>query len=192
MTAYLVLLLAVLSRVLPHAFGATGVGFTAVGGGLLFFGARRGRWQTVIAVLAMMATDYYLTTFVYNYPFHARSYVVTWLWYAAVCLVGHAMLANKQVAGKKAGPSALRVAGAVLVSSTSFFVLSNFMVWAGSAMYAHSAAGLGACYVAAIPFYANDVMSTAITVGALFGLPALAKSIAETVREAQGNQMPLA
>src|SRR5258708_20673961 len=100
MTAYLVLLLAVLSRVLPHAFGTTSVGFTAVGGGLLFFGARRSRWQTVIAVLALMATDYYLTVYAYNYPFHVRGYVVTWLWNAAVCLLGHQMLPAKPSAGK--------------------------------------------------------------------------------------------
>ena len=196
MTAYFALLLAIFSRILPHSFGTTSVGFTAVGGGLLFFGARQGsgwrRWQTVIAVLAMMATDYYLTTVVYSYPFHARGYVVTWAWYASVCMVGYGMLRDKQVDGEKTGPSMLKVAGAVLVSSTSFFILSNFMVWIGSQLYAHSAAGLGACYVAAIPFYANDVMSTAVTAGALFGLPVLAKSIAQSVREAQNNGLPLA
>ncbi|PMX56070.1 hypothetical protein C1Y13_30060, partial [Pseudomonas sp. FW305-33] len=72
-------------------------------------------------------------------------------------------------------PSAWRVAGAVLVSSTSFFLLSNLMVWATGTMYPHTAAGLGACYVAGIPFYANDAMSTALTAGAFFGLPALAR-----------------
>src|ERR1700709_2348395 len=111
MTAYLVLLVAVLSRLLPHVFHTTSVGFTAVGGGLLFFGARRSRWQTAIAVLALMATDYYLT--VYGYAFHASSYLVTWAWYAAICLMGSQLLTGK--------PSALKVGGAVLASSTSFF-----------------------------------------------------------------------
>lgn len=182
MAAYFALLIAILSRILPHAFQTTSVGFTAVGGGLLYFGARRGRWQMVPAVLLMMATDYYLTTFVYNYPFHASAYIVTWLWYAAVCLLGHGVLAQRS--------SALRVAAAVLATSTSFFVLSNFVVWAGSTMYPHTASGLVACYVAAIPFYANDLMSTAITAGAFFGLPALARSIATTLREAAHSQRP--
>lgn len=182
MAAYLAIVLAVLSRVLPYSFHTTSVGFTAVGGSLLFFGACRSRWQTIPAVLALMATDYYLTSYVFNYPFHASAYVVTWLWYAAVCLLGHQMLAGKS--------SALRVAGAVFASSTSFFVLSNFMVWAGGGLYPHTAAGLGACYVAAIPFYANDVMSTAITAGAFFGLPALARNIAASVREGLHSQRP--
>jgi hypothetical protein len=181
MSAYFALLVAVLTRILPFAFGSTGVGFTAVGGGLLYFGARRSRWQGAIAVAAMMATDFYLTTFVYRYAFHVREYVVTWVWYAAVLLLGHELLAGK--------PSALRVAGGVLATSTSFFLISNFVVWMAGTMYPHNAAGLGACYVAALPFYANDVMSTAITAGAFFGLPALARSVAETLREARGGRM---
>ena len=179
MAAYLVLLLAVLSRILPHTFHTTSVGFTAVGGGLLFFGARRGRWQTILAVLALIATDYYLTVYAYGYAFHPSSYLVTWAWYAGVCLLGYRMLHGK--------PTALRVAGAVLASSTSFFLLSNFVVWMGDGLYAHTATGLATCFIAAIPFYANDVMSTAITAGALFGLPVLAANIAESVREAQNS-----
>jgi hypothetical protein len=181
MAAYLVLLFAALSRILPHFFSTIAVGFTAVGGGLLFFGARRSRWQAAIAVLALMATDYYLTVFAYGYAWHTSAYLVTWVWYAAICLLGHQLLSGK--------PSFLRVAGGVMASATSFFILSNFAVWMGSVMYPHTAAGLGACYVAAIPFYANDVISTAITAGALFGLPALVTSIAQTMREAQGGRI---
>ncbi len=181
MVAYLVLLAAVFSRFLPHIFSTTAIGFTAVGGGLLYFGARRSRWQTIIAVLALMGADFYLTVFAYGYAWHTSAYLVTWAWYAAICLFGHQMLSGK--------PSALRVAGGVLASATSFFILSNFAVWMGSLMYPHTVAGLSACYIAAVPFYANDLISTAITAGALFGLPALATSIAETMREAQGNRI---
>ena len=90
-------------------------------------------------------------------------------------------------------PSVLRVGAGVLASATSFFLLSNFMVWAGSgigAMYPHTLAGLGACLTAGIPFYRNDLASTAITAGALFGLPVLAAKIAESLH-ATSNQ-PLA
>ena len=184
MVAYLVLFFAALSRILPHFFHSAGLNFTAVGGGLLYFGARRSRWQTIFAVMALMATDYYLTVYAYNYPFHISSYLVTWAWYAAVCLVGHQMLSQRS--------TGLRVVGAVAASTTSFFILSNFVVWAGSTMYPHSAAGLAVCYVAAIPFFANDVMSTAITAGALFGLPVLVKSIVTDIHASQNNALPLA
>ena len=189
MSAYLVLLFAVLSRVLPHAFHATGVNFTAVGGSLLFFGSRMGssrwsRWQAGIAVAALAATDFYLTVFAYGYAFHVSEYLATWVWYGAICLLGRGLLE------KRAGW--LRVGAGVLASSTSFFLLSNFMVWAAGGMYAKSLAGLGACYVAAVPFYANDGMSTAITAGVLFGLPALAKGMIEMMHDAQHSNLPVA
>ena len=167
MIAYIVLLLAVVSRVVPHAWN-----MTAVGGSLLYFGARRSRRQAVIAVAVLAATDFYLTHYVYSYAFNVRSYLVTWAWYAGVCLLGHGMLS------RKAG--ALRVGAAAMTSATSFFVISNFVVWTGSVVYAHSPAGLAACYAAAIPFYGNDVVATAVVAGALFGLPALARMTAET------------
>jgi hypothetical protein len=184
MSAYLVLLLAVLSRILPHTFHAVGLNFTAVGGGLLFFGARRSRWQAIFAILALALTDYYLTVYAYGFPFHVSSYLATWAWYGAICLLGSGLLAERA--------TALRVIAGVLATSTSFFVLSNFMVWAAGGMYPATAAGLGACYVAAIPFYANDLISTAIVAGSLFGVPALAKDIARTVWLTEGSNQPLA
>jgi hypothetical protein len=188
MSLYFVLLFAVLSRVLPPAFHATSLNFTAVGGSLLYFGARMGsgrsRWQAAIAVLVLAVTDYYLTVYAYGFPFHVSGYVATWAWYGAICLLGSGLLS------KRAGW--LRVVIAALASSTSFFLLSNFMVWAAGGMYPQTAAGLGTCYVAAVPFYANDAMSTLMTVGVLFGLPAVARQIVQTMRAAQESNLPLA
>ena len=59
-------------------------------------------------------------------------------------------------------------------------------------MYPRSLAGLGACYVAGLPFYRNDLVSTALTSGALFGLPVLAARIAESLRAARRTNLPLA
>jgi hypothetical protein len=195
MLAYAVLLLAVFSRFLPHLVHATAWNFTAIGGGLLFFGSRMGSADArgftrsaaiklAAALAVLIATDYVLTVFVYQYPFHVSGYLVTWLWYAAVCLIGMGLLQK---------PSVLRVGAGALASSTSFFLLSNFMVWAGAgigAMYPRTLAGLTACYAAGIPFYRNDVVSTAITAGALFGLPVLAAKIAESMHTA--SNQPLA
>ena len=173
MTAFLVLFLAAISRLLPHAAHAVGINFTAVGAGLLFFGSRAPRWQAAIAAAVMALTDVYLTTQVFGLAFHPAGYLVTWAWYAAVCLLGSALLRKV---------TALRVVAGVFASATSFFLLSNFMVWAGSGMYPHTAAGLASCYQLAVPFYANDLASTAIVSGVLFGLPALAALLAESLK----------
>jgi len=164
MLAYLVLLVALLSRLLPPVLHLTALNFTAVGGCLLFFGSRRPRWQSTVAVAALMVTDYLLTVYAYHFAFHVQAYLITWLWYAGVCLLGSSLLRRATV---------LRVVAGVAGSATSFFMLSNFVVWMGK-MYPHSLSGLSACYIAALPFYRNDLVSTGITAGVLFGLPVLA------------------
>ena len=169
MLAYIVLLIALLSRLLPPLLHITAMNFTAVGGSLLFFGARRPRWQSAVAVGALMVTDYLLTVYAYHYAFHVRGYLVTWAWYAGVCLLGSGLLRKV---------TALRVAVGAVTSATSFFLLSNFVVWMGH-MYDHTIYGLGMCYVRALPFYRNDLVSTALVVGVLFGVPVLVSRMAQ-------------
>ena len=164
MPAYLLILLAVLTRVVPHP---DWLNFTAVGGALLYFGARRS-WREMLAPLAaLMVTDYCLTVFSYHYPFHWQSYVTTWAWYFMAMALGHILLHAKT--------TFVRVAAGVVLGPTSFFILSNYAVWAGSEMYPHTLAGLGQCFVAAIPFYRNDLISTAIVAGLAFGVPVLVR-----------------
>lgn len=181
MIAYLVLILAALSRLVPHALHGTGMNFTAVGAGLLFFGSRRPRWQAVAAVAVLAATDFYLTRFVYGFPFEVKHYLVTWAWYGAVCLMATGLLRKVTV---------LRVVAGVIASATSFFLLSNFAVWVASGIYPHNASGLTACYVAALPFYANDLISTGVLSAALFGLPVVAAKLAEAMNT--HNKQPIA
>ena len=183
MLAILVLLLAAFSRLLPHAMHGVGLNFTAVGAGLLFFGSRRPRWQAGIAAAVMALTDIYLTKAVYGLPFHVSGYLLTWAWYAAVCLIGSGLLRKV---------TALRVVAGVFASATSFFLLSNFVVWIGSGMYAHSLAGLSACYASGLPFYANDLASTGLVSAALFGLPVLAARMTEMLHASHPQNQPLA
>ncbi|WP_109488142.1 DUF6580 family putative transport protein [Occallatibacter savannae] len=162
MPAYLLLVLAVLTRVLPHH---DLLNFTAVGGALLYFGARRS-WREMLAPLAaLMATDYYLTVYSYHYEFVWTAYVTTWAWAVAVMILGGVLL--------KAKTTWLRVGAAVVLGPTSFWLISNYAVWTGGTMYPHTLGGLAACYAAAVPFYRNDLLSTAIVAGLAFGVPAL-------------------
>jgi hypothetical protein len=167
MAAYLLMVLAVLSRVVPFP----GMNFTAVGAGLLYFGARRPLREMALPVLALMGTDYYLTAFAYHYPWHMSAYLITWAWYAAVVVLGRLLLSKRVTAP--------RVVGGPVVASTSFFLISNYAVWMGGTMYPHTAAGLGACYVAGLPFYRNDLLSTTVITVVAFGVPVLVKKLNE-------------
>ena len=178
MIAFIILMLAALSRLLPHAMHGVGINFTAVGAGLLFFGSRRPRWQAPIAAAMMALTDVYLTTQVYGLPFHLRGYLATWFWYAAVAFLASGLLRKITV---------LRVVAGVFASATGFYLLVDFALWAGTNMYPHTIAGLIDCYGKALPFYGNDLVSTGLFSAVLFGLPALATRIAESFRAAQGS-----
>jgi hypothetical protein len=164
MPAYLLLLVAVLSRLLPHGGW---MNFTAVGGALLYFGARRS-WREMLAPLAvLMATDYYLTVYAYHYAFRWPAYLPTWAWYVAAMALGQILLHSRT--------TFVRAGAATLLGPTSFFLLSNYAVWAGGGMYPRTMEGLMTCYVAGLPFYRNDLVSTAIVVALAFGVPVLVR-----------------
>ncbi|MEO6829993.1 MAG: DUF6580 family putative transport protein [Acidobacteriaceae bacterium] len=167
MFSYFFVLLALVSRILPHPW----LGFTAVGAALLVFGARRSPRMFLLPVLALAAADYYLTVFAYGYPFHIQDYLVTWAWYLGACWIGYACIRKRTNAG--------RIIGAALGSSTSFFLASNFAVWIGSTMYPQTPGGLATCYIAGLPFYGADVLATTLLTAAVFGLPVLARRMAE-------------
>ena len=164
MFAYLLTLIGVLGHAVPHPW----LPFTAVGGSLLYFGARRPIWQGILPVAALAVSDYYLTTHVYSFPFAVHDYLLTWAWYAAVIVLGALLLRSKT--------SIARVASGTLLASTSFFVVSNYAVWAAQVgMYPHTFPGLMTCYAAGLPFYRNDLVSTAIVAGLAFGVPEFLK-----------------
>ena len=178
MPAYLLLLVAVLSRLLPHPGW---VNFTAVGGALLYFGARRPWREMLVPLAALMATDYFLTTYSYHYNFVWQGYVGTWAWYLMAMALGQILL--------HARTTFVRVAAGALLGPTSFFVVSNYAVWASGWGYPRTLGGLGVCYAAGVPFYRNDLASTAIVVGLAFGLPVLVRRLnaAHAVEVAAGS-----
>jgi len=75
------------------------------------------------------------------------------------------------------------IAGAAIVGSVLFFVLTNFGVWALGTWYPKTWEGLVACYVAAIPFFHNTLLGDAVYSTALFGGLALAEKGILAVRE---------
>jgi hypothetical protein len=170
MLAYLLVLLGVLSRYLV-ASHLPWLNFTAVGGSLLFFGARRSWREMLFPLAALMASDYCLTTYTYHYPFHWKGYVITWGWYGMAMVLGQILLHTRT--------NFIRAAVSAILGPTSFFIASNYGVWAGSGMYPNTLAGLGACYVAAIPFYRNDLLSTSLVLAAAFALEALLRKVRE-------------
>lgn len=168
MLAYLFVLLAIAVRflpfagplnILPHAWH-----FTPLAASLLFFGARGSRRQMWIPLVLLAATDVVLTTVMYSYPL-SWDHLVTWAWYAAILWLG-TNLREKS--------SFWRVVGAALASSVSFFLISNFAVWAAwPQMYPRGFSGLMMSYAAGVPFFRGTVESDLFFSIAFFGAPVL-------------------
>ena len=158
MLAYLFVVLSVALR-----FVSLPVAFTSVAASLLYFGARQPRRRLWVPLALLVAVDVVLTKLVYAYPLSA-DHLVTWAWYAAILLLGGTLKENS---------GALRVGGAALAASVSFFLLSNFAVWAVWAMYPKTLAGLAACYLAALPFFRHSLAGDLFFTVVFFGIGAL-------------------
>lgn len=168
MLPYLFVLLAIAVRflpfagpinVLPHAWH-----FTPLAASLLFFGARGSRRQMWVPVALLVATDVVLTRVIYAYPI-SWDHLVTWAWYAAILWLGTNLREKARF---------WRVVGAAATSSVSFFLISNFAVWAAwPAMYPRTLSGLMMSYAAGIPFFRGTAASDLFFSGAFFGTPVL-------------------
>ncbi len=166
MLAYVFVLLAIAVRflpfagplnILPHAWH-----FTPVAAALLFFGARGSRRQMWVPLVLFVAADIVLTKFVYGFPV-TWDHLVTFAWYAAILWLGTGLR-------EKSGLG--RVVGAALASSVSFFLISNFAVWAAwPLMYPRGMHGLMMSYMAGLPFFRGTVESDLFFSVAFFGTP---------------------
>jgi len=163
MLAYLFVLLAVAVRFLPHPLS-----FTPVAAALLFFGARGSRRQIWMPLVLLAVSDVILTKAVYAYVF-AWDQFVTWAWYAAILWLGTKLR-------DKATP--LRVIGAALASSVSFFLLSNLAVWAAWDMYPKNVAGLMESYAAGLPFFRRGVAGDLLFTCLMFATPVVIHALA--------------
>jgi hypothetical protein len=178
MLAYIIVAVAVIWRLALPFVPNPAFHFTPVLAALLFFGARQPKKWLCVPLLLMASTDVILNAH-YGYALKA-DVLVTWVWYAAVLFLG-GWLKQKQ--------SVLRVGVSALTGSVSFFLVSNFGVWAVWNLYPKNLGGLLACYAAGVPFYRNQLAGDLIFTAAVFGLPALVKLMQ---RERAENQLPAA
>ena len=152
--------LIIFSRLIPHPPNFTPVLAVAIFCGTLY---ARPSHALLIPLLGMAAGDLVL-------GLHGQ----IWAVYLAIALcvgLGRWMLSfSGALAALAAG-----VSGSVL-----FFLLTNLAVWLQGDLYPLTAAGLLACYVAAIPFFHHTLIATLLFGLALLGL----------ARLLQGNQAP--
>src|ERR1700683_3048939 len=182
MLPYLFVLLAIAVRFLPFAGSLTLLPppgpSPPIAASLLFFGARGSRRQMWVPLVLLAATDVILTKFIYSYPL-TWDHLVTFAWYAAILWLGTNL-------HEKSGP--VRVIGAALASSVSFFLISNFAAWAAyTDMYPRSFHGVMMSYAAGIPFFRGTVESDLFFSVAFFGIPVFVHALSGWMHKSSGN-----
>lgn len=129
----------VISRLVPHW-----PNFTPVLAAALFAGVyiKDKKIAFLVPLLTMAISDLFL-------PFHQMFFFN----YGAIALV---VLLGTMIKKVKV----LNILAASIVGSILFFLITNFGSWVVDPfnMYTNNLAGLGACYVAALPFAANQVL----------------------------------
>jgi hypothetical protein len=152
------------TRLAPHWWNATAIGAICLFGGAYF----RRTWLAFLVPLAAIAlSDIPLQLFVYGPQGYGPNYF-KYVAFAATVPIGM-LLRDRVTIG--------RTAGAAVLAAAVFFLLSNFHVWLGGdgIDYPRNAAGLLACYIAALPFALSTVWGNLFYSAVLFGTMELAQ-----------------
>lgn len=152
-------------RLIPHPPNFAPIAAMALFGGAYF---NKKSFAFAIPLVAMFLTDAII-------GFHSGMWLV-YLSFALIVVIGMLMLKKVNVQN---------VVLASLTASISFFIITNFGVWAFGTMYPKNIAGLIECYVAAIPFIQNTLIGDLFFSGIMFGVFEFAKSKLPVLSEAK-------
>ncbi len=135
--AFGIVIMAIISRFIPHPANWTALGALALWSSSLF------RDRTVAWILPLAVL--FLTDLVLGfYP------NIIWTYAALAAMTAVGTLIKPEIA-------VWRFAVGSLAASLLFFLISNFGVWASSGLYSRDIFGLERCFLAAVPFFSNQV-----------------------------------
>lgn len=153
------ILLAALSRIIPHPPNFTIVGALALFGGSMI---PNRTMKFVIPLIALFLSDLVLNNTIYASEGFSVLYPgMVWIYASFVIIAAMGMT----IKSFKVSSIAIGSVSAALF----FFVFTNFGYWMSGVLYPLTATGLVACYSAALPFFGNTLASTVIYSTILFG-----------------------
>lgn len=147
--AVLLVILGLATRFVPHLPNFTAIGAVA------FFAGRYlpTKYSLTIPLVAMLVSDLFIGF--YGLPIMLSVY----LSFALMTVIGY----TTQEKGWK------KIATGTILGSTMFYLITNWAVWAFGTMYSLNLSGLITSYIAALPFFRNqllaDVFYTTVLVG---------------------------
>jgi hypothetical protein len=129
----------------------------------LFCGAYATRYITAIFItlITIWLSDIFITKMLLGeWLFFYHGFYWQYASYALITLLG---------TGLSTRMNPFRLIATCLSASILFFVISNAGVWYSGTLYPHTSNGLFACYVAAIPFFKNTLISDLFFSAVIFG-----------------------
>ena len=154
------IVLAALSRLLPHPPNFSPVEAIALFGGAYFAQRHAAIWVPLVAMFLSDLALGLVNGGIYWSYFLSAGYLLVYLCIALTAVMGF---------GLRGRVGVLRVGAYSLLGSVLFFLVTNFGTWLGSTMYPRTGAGLMAAYVAGIPFFQWTVLGTLFYSALLFG-----------------------
>ncbi len=155
-------LLAAVSRLLPHPLNFTPIGAMALFGGTYLTDKRK---AFAIPLLALFISDILLAVFTSSQLFYPG---ILWVYgsFALITTLGFYLrkLVQRQT-----------IMVCSLVGSLIFFFVTNFGMWLFSGFYPVTTAGLIDCYIKAIPFFGGTIMGDLFYNLILFGAYSITK-----------------
>ena len=142
-------------RLLPHAPNFTPIIAISIYAGIKF---NNKYLALLVPLVSMIISDLFI-------GFHSSIFVVYFA--LSICVLFGTFIQNKL----NILNGVIGISGGVL----SFYLITNFAVWYGSGMYALDFNGLITCYIMALPFLQNTILSSAIYGIAAFGAYRLAE-----------------
>lgn len=155
--AALIILTEIGFRFLPHPPNFTPIASVALLGG--FFLSLR--TALILPLVAIAISDLFLGTY------HLPVMVAVYVSFLTTVFLGFILKKHKK--------NLLLLVGSFF-SSILFFVVTNFSVWAFTSLYEKTFPGLIRCYIMAVPFFKNTLLSNLFYTGAFLALYAFASS----------------
>ena len=178
----IMILVAALSRLLPHPPNVTPIGGMALFGAAYF---AKKYWAYIIPFLALWISDLILNNVVYASGFEGftifPSYAIwTYLAFGLIIFLGVKLLKKINLPN---------VIGMSVTASLLFYLITNFGAWYFDSLnlYADNFGGLLAYLSAGLPFFWNTLAGDLFFVGVLFGGFELIKNTYPTLALANGK-----
>ncbi len=161
----LLIVLAALTRLLPHPPNFTAVGAMGLFGAAYF---SRRHLAFILPFAALWISDLFLNNMVYAqmFPEYYQGFTLfgngwTYAGFFLIVIIGMLMLRKVRLT---------TVLGASLSASLVFFLITNFGSWIGNPVYPQNLGGLLTAYAMGIPFFWNTLLGDLFYSALLFGV----------------------